>query len=68
MFDWSYACKKWNNELNKPEAAVEITSGEFVGFHDSGTDEVEKMRATSIVGAINRAGDDVGGLEIVGGF
>lgn len=41
---------------------------ELVGFDNTGADEIEKMGVAGVIGAINRAGDNVGGLEIVGGF
>lgn len=58
----------WADELDKPKAAVEITSREFVGFHDAGADEIKKMGISGVVGTVNRASDDIGGLEIVGSF
>lgn len=39
----------------------------LLGFHDARANQIEKMRIAKVVSAINRAGDHVGGLEIVSG-
>lgn len=43
-------------------------SREFVSFDNARADEIEEMGVPGVVSAVNCASDNVGGLEIVGGF